>query len=94
MDTRRKISFYEYRAPNGKLHKLPPGRCWLYTERRINEEGAKNNIWFGKKGNGVPRIKKFLNDDLAGLVPETLWLAKEVGTNDLAKKGSREACPQ
>ena len=78
--------FYEYRAPNGKLHKLPPGRCWLYTERRLNEEVAKNNIWFGKKGNGVPRIKKFLNDDLAGLVPETLWLAKEVGTNDSAKK--------
>ena len=52
----------------------------------MNEEVAKNNIWFGKKGNGVPRIKKFLNDDLAGLVPETLWLAKEVGTNDSAKK--------
>ena len=78
--------FYEYRAPNGKLHKLPPGRCWLYTERRMNEEVAKSNIWFGKKGNGVPRIKKFMSDDLAGLVPETLWLAKEVGTNDLAKK--------
>lgn len=78
--------FYDYRAPNGKLHKLPAGRCWLYTEPRMNEEVAKNNIWFGKKGNGVPRIKKFLDEDAAGLVPETLWLAKEVGTNDSAKK--------
>jgi adenine-specific DNA-methyltransferase len=52
----------------------------------MNEEVKQNNIWFGKKGNGVPRIKTFLNEDLAGLVPETLWLAKEVGTNDLAKK--------
>ena len=78
--------FYEYRAPNGQLHKLPPGRCWLYTERRMNEEVAKGNIWFGKNGTGVPRIKKFLSDDLAGLVPGTLWLAKDVGTNDLAKK--------
>ena len=78
--------FYDYQAPNGKLHKLPPGRCWLYTEKRMNEEVAKNNIWFGTKGSGVPRIKKFLQEDSAGLVPETLWLAKEVGTNDQAKK--------
>ena len=78
--------FYEYRAPSGKLHKLPPGRCWLYTQLRMNEEVGKNNIWFGKKGNGVPRVKKFLEEDTAGLVPETLWLAKEVGTNDQAKK--------
>jgi adenine-specific DNA-methyltransferase len=78
--------FYAYRAPSGKLHTLPPGRCWLYTERRLNEEVEKNNIWFGKNGKGVPRIKKFLGEDAQGLVPETLWLAKEVGTNDQAKK--------
>lgn len=78
--------FYEYRAPSGKLHKLPAGRCWLYTKKRMDEEVGKNNIWFGKKGTGVPRIKKFLDDDVKGLVPETLWLAKEVGTNDQAKK--------
>lgn len=78
--------FYVYRAPSGKFHTLPQGRCWLYTERRMHEEVEKNNIWFGKNGNGVPRIKKFLGDDAQGLVPETLWLAKEVGTNDQAKK--------
>lgn len=81
-----KDQFYDYVAPNGKLHKLPPGRCWLYTKDKMDEEVLKNNIWFGKNGNGVPRIKKFLDEDSAGLVPETLWLAKEVGTNDLAKK--------
>jgi len=79
--------FYVLVAPNGKTHELPPGRCWTYTERKMQEEIAKNNIWFGKDGNGVPRVKKFLSEPSNGLTPETLWLADEVGTNDHAKKG-------
>ena len=45
-----------------------------------------NNIWFGKDGNAVPRIKKFLNGSKAGLTFETLWLGEDVGTNKMAKK--------
>lgn len=52
----------------------------------MEEEIAKNNIWFGSGGNGVPRIKKFLQSADGGLTPQTLWLADEVGTNDAAKK--------
>ncbi len=78
--------FYTLIAPNGKQHDLPNGRCWLYTEERIRKEIAANNIWFGKDGNGVPRIKKFLSEAKAGLTPETLWFAEDVGTNDFAKK--------
>lgn len=78
--------FYELIAPNGKRHQLPNGRCWLYTQDRMKDEVAANNIWFGKDGNGVPRVKKFLTDAKQGLTPETFWPAEEVGTNDLAKK--------
>lgn len=78
--------FYTLTAPNGRKHELPKGRCWLYTETRMREEISKNNIWFGKDGNGAPRIKKFLAEVKAGLTPETLWLADDVGTNDFAKK--------
>jgi adenine-specific DNA-methyltransferase len=52
----------------------------------MEEEIRKNNIWFGSSGNGVPRIKKFLQDADEGLTPQTLWLADEVSTNDAAKK--------
>jgi adenine-specific DNA-methyltransferase len=54
------------------------------------EEILKNNIWFGKEGNGVPRIKSFQKPDSHLLTPETLWLAKDVGTTDSAKKHSLE----
>jgi adenine-specific DNA-methyltransferase len=46
-----------------------------------------NRIWFGKEGNGVPRIKKYLNEsEDTGLTPETIWYADDVGTTDTAKK--------
>jgi len=52
----------------------------------MREQIADNRVWFGKDGNGVPRIKKFLSEVKGGLTPNTLWLADEVGTNDSAKK--------
>ena len=79
--------FYTLTAPSGVNHDPPPGRCWLYTNGRMQEEIDKGNIWFGRNGTGVPRIKKFLTDyEDKGLTPDTLWYANEVGTNDIAKK--------
>ena len=81
-----KEQFYDLVAPSGRVHVLPAGRCWILTERRMQEQIADNRVWFGKDGNGVPRIKKFLSEVKGGLTPNTLWLADEVGTNDSAKK--------
>ena len=52
----------------------------------MEAEIKANNIWFGKDGNGVPRVKRFLSKVTTGLTPHTLWSADEVGTNDFAKK--------
>ena len=81
-----KEQFYDLAAPNGRVHTLPAGRCWVLTESRMREEIADNRVWFGKNGNGVPRIKKYLGEITKGLTPNTLWLAEESGTNDSAKK--------
>lgn len=78
--------FYKLRAPSGKVHEPPKGRCWSFVEKRMKAEIAAGNIWFGRDGNGVPRLKKFLRESSIGLTPQTLWLASEVGTNDIAKK--------
>lgn len=78
--------FYEIVAPNGKKHNPPQGRCWAYNQERMNREIAEGNIWFGKDGNGVPRIKKFISNSVKGIVPETLWTSEFAGTNKDAKK--------
>ncbi len=77
---------YALQSPNGKIHHSPKGRCWVYAKPKMLEEIAKNNVWFGKNGNSVPRLKQFLADHEKGLTPETIWRADEVGTTSIAKK--------
>lgn len=77
--------FYELVAPNGKVHKLPSGRSWLYTKEVMQEAINDNRIWFGKDGNGVPRVKTYLNAKERGLTVETIWFASDVSTSEVAK---------
>ena len=86
--------YYDVVAPNGNVHSPPEGRCWAYSEPRMQEEIAAGNIWFGKSGGGVPRIKKFLNGHKVGLTPETLWTPNDVGTTDEAKKHLLQLFPE
>jgi adenine-specific DNA-methyltransferase len=86
--------FYELTAPNGKKHSHPKGRCWLYTQQRMQEEIEAGNIWFGATGNNVPRAKKFLESQKGkGLTPETIWTAEDASTNDKAKKHLKQIFP-
>lgn len=82
-----KTQFYKLRTPNGRRLLPPQGRCWVFTKARMQEEIRAHNIWFGKDGKCVPRLKRFLvHDNRGGLTPETLWCAEDVGTTYLAKK--------
>lgn len=81
-----KSQFHEITAPNGKRHTPPAGRCWMYSAEKVLDLIEDNRIWFGKDGNGVPRLKRFLHEIEGGLTPQTLWRADEVGTTDSAKK--------
>ncbi len=78
--------FYKLVGPTGREYEPPHGRCWVYSEERMQREIAMGNIWFGNDGNGVPRLKLFLNSRKLGLTPQTLWTSDEVGTTDEAKK--------
>lgn len=86
--------FYTLTLPSGREIDPPKGRCWLYTKEKMEQEVLAGNIWFGLDGNNAPRVKKFLRDyENKGLTPETIWTAKEVGTNDEAKKGLLQLLP-
>lgn len=85
-----KSQFYTLVAPNGKQHELESGRCWLYTQPVMEEAIKDGRIWFGRDGNGVPRIKTYLNAKERGLTPETILFASEVGTNESAKNSLKK----
>lgn len=82
--------FYTVIAPNGKRHELPGGRCWIYNEKDMIAAINDNRIWFGKDGNGVPRVKTYLNAKERGLTPETIVFAKDAGTNEKAKNDLKD----
>ncbi len=82
--------FYTVIAPNGKRHELPSGRCWIYNEKDMKAAIEDNRIWFGQDGNGVPRVKTYLNAKERGLTPETIISAKDGGTNEKAKNDLKE----
>ena len=82
--------FYTLKAPNGKQHELESGRCWLYTEEVMQKAIVDGKIWFGKDGNGVPRIKTYFNEKERGLTPETIWFANDVATTEISKNQLKE----
>ena len=90
---RREAQFFTIVTPSGRKVDAPPGRCWLYTEPRFREMVEDGRIWFGEAGGNAPRVKKFLTEVQAGLVPSTLWLHQEVGSNGRAKAELVELFP-
>jgi adenine-specific DNA-methyltransferase len=81
-----KSQFYEFIAPNGRRHKPPKGRCWIFTKQRMERAIEEGEVWFGRDGNGVPRRKHFLSRAASGMTPPTLWTAAFAGTNAVAKR--------
>ena len=81
-----KNQFYTLTTPSGREVDPPSGSCWRYTYQKMQEAISDNRIWFGSDGDGVPRIKKFLNEGQQGLTIESMWWAKNVGNNDSAKR--------
>lgn len=78
--------FYELVAPSGKRHQPPKGRCWVYTRERMNALIESGEVWFGRDGQGVPRLKRYLTDSRLSVTPETLWRAEFAGTTRSAKR--------
>jgi adenine-specific DNA-methyltransferase len=80
---------YEIVSPNGKIFLPPTGTYWRISLESFQQLDSDKRIWWGKNGNSVPRIKKFLSEAKQGVVPATLWLYNEVGQNADAKQEVR-----
>jgi adenine-specific DNA-methyltransferase len=78
---------YPIETPAGRIIEGPPaGMYWRYSEDAFRELDADDRIWWGREGDGQPRIKRFLSEVLQGRVPQTLWKHEDAGHNQEAKK--------
>jgi len=78
---------YPITCPGGRVLTGPPeGRYWIISEAKFRDWDKDKRIWWGKDGNSVPQVKKFLTEVMQGRVPQTLWFYTEVGHTDESKK--------
>jgi len=75
---------YPITTPSGKEIYPTKGRCWSISKEKFHELIKDNRIWFGKKGENVPRYKTFLSEVNEGIVPLTIWKYSDVGHNQEA----------
>jgi len=78
---------YSVTCPSGRAIDGPPkGRYWSISKEKLLELNANNRIWWGKNGDSIPQLKRFLSDVKQGVVPQTIWPYEEVGHTQDAKK--------
>jgi adenine-specific DNA-methyltransferase len=78
---------YPVTCPSGRVVEgPPPGTYWRVAKEKFLEMDRDGRIWWGKEGNGTPRLKRFLSDVKQGRVPQTFWPYSEVGHTQDAKK--------
>jgi len=85
-----KNNLYEIITPLGRKVLPPKGRSWVVSEKRYQEMLKDNRIWFGKNNDNVPAQKRFLSEVQAGITPTTIWLYKDVGHTQDARKELKE----
>lgn len=84
--TYNKSCDYPITLPSGRVVTPPESRCWGTSKENFDKLVKDNRIWFGKDGNSVPSVKKFLSEVKQGTTSMTIWKYTEVGHNQDAKK--------
>lgn len=72
---------YAIEGPCGDQFFPPKGRYWRCNEDQYRAWLADGRITFGLKGKGRPMLKKYLNEMVDGLTPNTWWSHEESGSN-------------
>ena len=81
----RPNQMYVIETPFGAKYEPPTGRCWANVEAEYLRLKSEGRLWFGKNGDGRPRIKNYLSEH-EGVRAWSWWTNAEVGHNQEAKK--------
>lgn len=77
---------YPITLPSGRVVTPPSGNFWRFAESTFKAALEDNRVYFGRKGDSLPVIKKYLSDIQQGIVPKTWWPSSEVGSNQEARR--------
>lgn len=77
---------YEITLPSGRVVTPPSGNYWRFSKKTFEKALKDERVYFGKKGDGLPVIKKYLSEIQDGMVPKTWWPSSEVGSNQSARR--------
>lgn len=81
---------YPITTKSGRVIEGPPaGSYWRVSKKKFDELDRDGRIWWGESGHNRPGIKRFLRDVREGIVPQTLWSWKDVGSTRNAKQHLR-----
>lgn len=84
---------YSITCPSGRLIPSPPkGSYWRYSEENFRALDTDGRIWWGRDGNSIPQIKRFLSEVKEGITPQTLWFYRDVGHTQEAKQELVSIC--
>ena len=79
-------NIYPITTPSGRIVLPPNGYSWRLSKTRFDEYVQDNRIWFGKNGNNVPSIKRFLSEVKSTVTPMTIWKYQNVGHSQSASQ--------
>lgn len=77
---------YPITLPSGRVVTPPAGNFWRFSRDTFKKALAEKRVYFGKDGDRLPIIKKYLSDIQQGVVPKTWWPSSEVGSNQEARR--------
>jgi adenine-specific DNA-methyltransferase len=72
--------------PSGRTVQPKEGRYWAFSKETFETARAEGRVWFGRNGDRLPIIKRYLSDVNEGVPPKTWWPASEAGSNQEAKR--------
>ena len=71
--------YYPIITPSGREVYPSPGNVWRFSKETFKQLRDDNRLWFGEKGDNMPRVKRFLSETNQGIVPISVWSYEEVG---------------
>mgnify|MGYP006080318877 CR=1 FL=1 len=72
--------------PSGRSVTPPKGNFWRFSIENFKKSRAEGRVHFGKDGDSLPVIKRYLSEVKDGVVPRSWLPAEDAGTNQSAKR--------